>query len=143
MVRQLEMAAEAGNVRYAAQFARACALASGFEDRVARQVELAMDEACANIVDHAYGGAPGSITLTASIEPGRSLTFVLVDRGRPFDPDNIQKKTAHGAALDELPVGGLGLFIIRQTMDEVQFEFDIPGVGNRLTMTKKVASSEA
>ncbi|HQV71140.1 MAG TPA: ATP-binding protein [Thermoflexales bacterium] len=137
MMRHLEMAAEAGNVRYAAQFARACAEAAGFDDRAARQVELAMDEACANIVDHAYHGSPGSITLSANIEPGQKLTFVLIDRGRPFDPDNIQKP-AQGKALDELPVGGLGLFIIRQTMDDVRFEFDIPGVGNRLTMTKEM-----
>lgn len=139
--RELELAAQAASARFAAQFARACAEEAGFDPREAHRVELAMDEACANIVDHAYAGAPGFIKLSARIQPGEMLSFTVIDRGRPFDPETARRAPG-GGALDEISVGGLGLFIIGETMDEVLFEFDLPGVGNRLTMTKKIRNKK-
>lgn len=136
--RVLYLTADANAPRRVAAFAHACAQDAGFDTREAHRVELALDEACSNVVDHAYRGAAGSIQLTAQIEPSQKITFELVDQGQSFNPDAIFSPTQE-AALDERAVGGLGLFIIRETMDEVRFEFDVPNVGNRLTMTKLVS----
>lgn len=122
-------------------FAHRAATEAGFDVLSIHRIELAVDEACSNIIDHAYRGALGSIGIETRVEPGRSLTVILTDSGRPFDPDAVAMPTP-GVPLDEMQVGGLGLYLMRVTMDTIQFEFGIPGVGNRLTMTKTVQPSK-
>jgi anti-sigma regulatory factor (Ser/Thr protein kinase) len=64
-------------------------LAHGFTEEEVRRIVLAMDEACTNVIRHAYGGDPGgSIDIEAHpIEDG--LRFVVIDHGRKPDPDTI------------------------------------------------------
>ena len=120
-----------------ASFAAAAAAEVGFDDLQINRIELAVDEACSNIIDHAYSGQRGEIAIEISGERNHSLIIVIIDQGKPFDPGSVQEY-APSASLDEAKVGGLGLHLMRQTMDQVCFEFGVPGVGNRLTMQKFV-----
>jgi len=120
-----------------ATFASATAAEIGFDQQQINRIELAVDEACSNIINHAYGGRPGEIIMDVCGESKRQMTIVLIDRGKPFDPDGVEEY-APCASLDDARIGGLGLHLMRQTMDQVCFEFGVPGVGNRLTMTKNV-----
>jgi serine/threonine-protein kinase RsbW len=87
-------------------------------DIVNYNVELALQEACSNLVDHAYAGQPGRIVIEFGYTEGdRQLTVDLYDTGRPFDP-----QTAPEPALDGVQVRGYGLFLIRNLMDEVSYE---------------------
>lgn len=98
-------------------------------------VEMAVDEACSNIIEHAYGSEDkGQITCTCKVS-NEGLTIVLEDYGIPFSPDMINEPDVKGG-LDERPSHGLGLFFIRQWMDRVEFDFK-KGDGNRLTLFKK------
>jgi anti-sigma regulatory factor (Ser/Thr protein kinase) len=125
------------------QLAKLAALASaaasevGFDQVQINRIELAVDEACSNIIDHAYAGRAGTITLEVSGEPRQQLTIVLVDQGQPFDPGEVAEYVPT-PSIDDAKVGGLGLHLMRQTMDQVCFEFGVPGLGNRLTMSKYV-----
>jgi len=95
---------------------------------------LALDEACTNIIEHAYGGeGHGDITCTCVINSA-GLTIVLRDHGRPFDPASTQEPNLH-TNLENREVGGLGVYFIYTLMDEVHFEFT-PDAGNVLTMVK-------
>lgn len=104
-------------------------------------VELACDEACTNIIEHAYGGEnKGKIEVSWSVE-GKAFVIVIHDNGRSFDPEavpapNIPKGGADEAA-DQLRVGGLGIHFMRKIMDDVQFHFDENG--NTLTLVKKIS----
>jgi serine/threonine-protein kinase RsbW len=60
---------------------------------------------------------------------------VLRDHGRPFDPSNVPEPNVN-AALEDREEGGLGLYLIRKLMDEVDFEFT-PDSGNVLIMVKR------
>jgi len=120
-----------------ASFAAAAAAEVGFDDLQINRIELAVDEACSNIIDHAYGGQRGEIVIEISGERNHSLLIVITDQGKPFDPGSVQEYVP-STSLDEAKVGGLGLHLMRQTMDQVCFEFGVPGVGNRLTMQKFV-----
>lgn len=113
--------------------ARAARLA-GLDESAVYHCELAADEACTNIIMHAYGGEDlGDIRLTCKSEPG-ALTVILEDHGRPFDPRTIMAPDLSGP-LEELAEGGLGVHLMRQLMDEVLFE---PGEDrNRLTLVKR------
>jgi len=97
-------------------------------------VETAVDEACSNIIEHAYQGeGKGDIEVTTRTSPA-GLAVTLRDQGRPFEPDEILAPDVH-VDLEDQPGHGLGLYFIRQWMDEVSFEFT-PDHGNVLTMVK-------
>ncbi len=107
---------------------------AGFSSCTVYQVQLAVDEACSNIIEHAYGGeGQGVIECTWRIQ-GEGLTVVLRDYGRSFDPESVPDPDLE-AGLAERTGGGLGLYFIRQIMDEVRFEFNSEG-GNILTLVK-------
>lgn len=117
------------------EFVARAAQAAGLDARAVYQVELAVDEACSNIVQHAYGGeGHGDIEVTCRISSD-GLTVMLRDYGRPFDPTGVAPPDLH-ASLEDRDLGGLGLYFMRQLMDEVHFEFTLDS-GNLLTMVKR------
>jgi serine/threonine-protein kinase RsbW len=108
---------------------------AGLGPRAVYDVQVAVDEACSNIIEHAYGGeGRGTIECTCRAERGR-LTIELHDHGCPFDPATVPKPDLQ-ADLNERHAGGLGVYFIQQLMDTVQFE-STPGKGNTLTLTKR------
>lgn len=123
------------NLAGIAAFIREAALAAGLRDNEIYQVETAVDEACSNIIEHAYGGEDnGDIICSCDIQPG-CLKVTLTDRGRSFNPSDIAPPDTNCCLEDREP-HGLGLFFINQLMDEVQFDFSKPGL-NKLIMTKR------
>ncbi len=116
-------------------FVVAEAEAAGFNEKEIYAVELALDEAVANIVEHAYGAEDvGEIVCTCEVSGG-VLRIELEDKGKPFDPAAVPEPKV-GAPLEELGPGGAGLFLMRKMMDEVKFDFG-PQKGTRLTMIKR------
>jgi serine/threonine-protein kinase RsbW len=117
-----------------ADFVRKAAHDAGLSSFQVYAVETALDEACANIIEHAYGGEnKGEIECSCLIDD-IGLTVVLRDHGRPFNPKKIKNPDVK-APLQDRSDHGLGLYFIRQWMDEVDFEFK-PG-HNTLTMSKR------
>lgn len=116
-------------------FVTQAAREAGLDEDAISAVQLAVDEACSNIIEHAYGGEDrGEIECTCYIN-AEGLTIVLRDQGRPFDPTRVPEPDPH-PDLKNCPVGGLGLHFIRKMMDKVNFEFT-PDSGNTLTMVKR------
>lgn len=116
------------------RFVAGAAKQAGFDECAVYQVQLAVDEACSNIIEHAYGGeGAGVIECTFRVR-GDDLTVVLRDTGEPFDPESVPEPdlTTDLEARDE---GGLGLYLIHRIMDKVEFNFGSEG-GNVLTMVK-------
>lgn len=100
-------------------------------------LQLAVDEAASNIIEHAYEGLPdGKIELSLIVTPS-AFTIHLRDQGKPFDPASIAEPDVT-APLDDRAIGGLGLFFMRKLMDEVRFSTSPQG-GNLLTMVKRLA----
>ena len=107
---------------------------AGLDEAAIYAVDLAVDEAFTNIVEHAYGGEGiGDIQCTCQAAEG-VLTITLRDFGRPFHPEKIPAPNGK-ARLKDIKSGGAGLFLIRKMMDKVCFEFN-PTTGNLLTMVK-------
>ena len=103
------------------------------DGQVIFELQLAVEEACSNVVFHAYDGQGGEVEV--AIEPvAGGVQVVLRDWGAAFDPQAIPIPDV-AAPLDERPLGGLGLHIMRQTMDRVDFAFDLDE-GNTLTLVK-------
>jgi serine/threonine-protein kinase RsbW len=119
------------------EFVTGAARAAGLDARAIFAVQLAVDEACSNIIDHAYGGeGHGDIECTCRVTDD-GLTVVLRDQGRPFDPSYVPQPNLSPSLEDEdCTGGGLGLYFMHQLVDEVHFEFG-PDSGNVLTMVKR------
>lgn len=120
------------------QFVAEAARAASLDEDEVFHCQMAVDEACTNVIEHAYGGqGAGNIEITCLVEPG-SCVIQVVDHGKPFDPDSVPEPRL-GAKLDDIKPGGIGLHLMRRLMDEVRFEFT--DQGNILTM-KKISSSQ-
>lgn len=98
-------------------------------------IELAIEEALVNIVHHAYLEKSGFIELVIAID-SNIVTIAIRDFGPPFDPLTQAPRVDLEASLKEREVGGLGLYLIRQVMDEVLYHREKNS--NLLTMRKKV-----
>jgi serine/threonine-protein kinase RsbW len=98
------------------------------------QCKLAVDEACSNIIRHAYGDDPtGEFAVSVRIATG-VCEIQLTDYGEPYDPQEIPPP-AMGSTIEDAQPGGLGLYLIRSVMDEVNYT---PGPeGNKLVMVKR------
>lgn len=84
---------------------------------LAYNVELAVHEACTNIVEHAYGGIPGRIEIILSIiKDPRRLVIELHDSGRSFKLPEVTNLD-----FTEPQINGYGLFLIHQLMDEIEY----------------------
>ena len=112
--------------------AETCLTLGGSEDD-AFACELACDEAAANVFNHAFEGQPGRILLRLWRERGK-LVLQMLYHGKSFDPSRVPEPMLD-APLEERPTGGLGLYFMRQLMDQVAFEFDEVN-GNLLTMRR-------
>ena len=101
---------------------------SGLETAQIYAVQLAVDEASSNIIEHAYGGESQElIECTCVVVPG-SLTVTLKDCGHHFDPSEVGDPDLT-SDIEQRQPGGLGLYFMRQLMDEVSFRI-VPGRGN-------------
>ena len=99
----------------------------------ARDLALAVDEACQNIIRHAYGGeCDAKIQLRVRRRPNR-LDVELVDFAPAVDQDKCQ-----GRHLEDLRPGGLGVHFMHALTDRVQFLKPPPGAGNRLVLSKNL-----
>ena len=112
----------------------------GVDERDVCDLSLAVDEICANVFIHGYDRQGGRIDVT--VEPTRDgIQASVRDWGKTFDPQQVPVPDVK-CCLAERPVGGLGLFLVRQVMDDVRFEFD-GEQGNVVTMVKRTREGGA
>lgn len=117
------------------QFVIQAAQDAGLNEHETYQVELAVDEACCNIIDHAYGGENrGDMQCSVEIGDGK-LTVILKDRGNPFDPACVPKPVFN-VSIEKLKKRGVGFYLMHKIMDELHYETS-PESGNTLVMVKR------
>jgi serine/threonine-protein kinase RsbW len=103
-------------------------------------VEMAVDEACSNIIEHAYKGIQdGDIECTCDSNEA-ALTVILRDHGQAFDISSVPVPDI-ASALEDRKIGGLGVFLIRKLMDTVRYE-RLGEAGNVLTMIRERKSKK-
>jgi serine/threonine-protein kinase RsbW len=110
-----------------------CAGLPGVTAEALYDLQLAVDEACTNIITHGYAGMdPGSIILDLDLAPG-SVTVSLTDFGHSFEPDSAPMPDA-SAPVEEREAGGFGLFFIRQSVDHMNYR--VTEDGNTMVLIK-------
>lgn len=122
------------NLATIADFVAERARLAQLDDDQVFDVQMAVDEACTNIMEHAYRGRQGEVRVCC-YEESNDFVVCIYDGGAAFDPATVPDPDVSGP-LEERDVGGLGLFFMRRLMDEVRFGFD-PATGNELIMRKR------
>lgn len=107
----------------------------GLGDHAAWEVQLAVDEATTNIIQHGYGTTPGNIEIRWWTADG-DMVVELRDWGITFDPDAVPTPNI-ASSLEERETGGLGIYLMSKLMDLVSYTFNTQN-GNVLTLVKHI-----
>ena len=109
----------------------------GISPMVSSELELAVNEACTNIIKHG-GLSPesGSFNITAELKPGSAI-ITLTDQGNPYDFSNTRTIRDKTDLKEKRPPSGMGVFIIRQLVDAVMYN-RIAGTTNELKLVKNL-----
>lgn len=109
-------------------------IVSSFNDDLQFKVRLCAEEVIENIVNYAYKPADGFLELILHLEDGK-FTMTFKDAGVKFDP--LAKPDPDiTLSLEDRPIGGLGIFLCKQMMDDVSYKYE--GDMNILSMSIKV-----
>jgi serine/threonine-protein kinase RsbW len=116
-----------------------CSGFPGVNEEVLYDIQLAVDEACTNIITHGYADMdPGSIILDLEMDPDK-LTISLTDFGHSFEPGSAPLPDVD-APIEEREMGGFGLFFIQQSVD--QMDYRVTEDGNTMILTKYLAAAK-
>ena len=106
----------------------------GLDMSLTMSLNLALEEAVVNVMDYAYSeGQRGDVDIEVTADQ-QWLTFVISDPGIAFDP-TAKEDVDTTLSAEERPIGGLGIFLVRQLMDVIDYKRE--GNKNVLTLRKK------
>jgi serine/threonine-protein kinase RsbW len=132
---KLRIPSQTDNLELIRYFVGRVAEKVGFDEEDIGKIELACDEACTNVIKHAYNERNQTQSLDIAIKLDyQKLTLLVTDHGKGFDPRSIQIPNMK-EYLAELKVGGLGIYLMKTLMDEVDYDIK-PGVRNQVRMVK-------
>ena len=112
----------------------------GLEMSLTMSLNLAIEEAVVNVMEYAYPeGQKGNVEIEVTADQ-QWMTFVITDTGIAFDP-TTKKDADTTLSAEERPIGGLGIFLVRQMMDVIAYKRE--GNKNVLTLQKKLGEENA
>ena len=132
----LQVPSSTENLALIREFVTTVGRQAQFEESDLSNLELAVDEACANVIEHAYGHDITKEVVVRAIFDDESLHISVIDEGLGFDPNKTPEDSVEQLIHDRKS-GGLGIRLIKKLMDEVSYEI-VPGQKNELHMTKKI-----
>jgi len=122
-VKELTVEAKVETIERVTDFVNAELEAMDCPMKTQMQIDVAIDEILANVASYAYGTGSGTVTVRMIVQPEpRAVILRFIDDGMPFDP--LEKEEPDTTlSVEERPIGGLGIFLVRKTMDEVGYEY--------------------
>ena len=133
-MKQIKVKADTAELDNVLSFADAILEELGCSVKAQMQIDIAIEEIFVNIAHYAYPEAEGEAVIY--VEPGEgssSVTITFEDEGIPYDPLKNEDPDITLSA-DDRPIGGLGIFMVKKSMDEVSYEYK--DGKNRLTIKK-------
>jgi serine/threonine-protein kinase RsbW len=136
--RELAISGRVAELPVILDFVETACAAAGVRAELWFDLQLAVEEACANVIEHAYGGKGGDLVITFTAR-GPDVVLTVLDQGRPFAPEQVVAPDM-SMPLTQRGIGGLGLHLMYQLMDEVHFDF--AEGSNTLVMVKRNALAD-
>lgn len=120
-------------------FIASSAREAGITEDVVENIILAVDEACSNIIKHAYKLNPeGEIIIELDLKDDK-FKVTIQDHGVSFEPDSVPEPDLQ-KYYRQRRVGGLGMYLMKSLMDDVQY-ISVPGKYNRVLLTKNITGA--
>jgi serine/threonine-protein kinase RsbW len=130
----LKIPSQTDNLELIRNFINGVAKKVGFDSEESNKIELAVDEACTNVIEHAYQhDETKDIDIAIKIDYHK-ITVIVTDKGKSFNMREVELPNMQ-SYLAELRVGGLGIYLMKTLMDEVDYRSK-PGVKNEVRMVK-------
>jgi serine/threonine-protein kinase RsbW len=133
---KLQVPSSTENLALIREFVTTVGKQATMSDEDISKLELAVDEACANVIEHAYGHDITKEVDVRAVFDEDEVRISVIDSGRGFDPEKVDQETVE-QLVAKRKSGGLGFRLIKSLMDEVSYEI-VPGQKNELHMTKKI-----
>ena len=135
--RELIVKSSTENLALIRDFTKSAANDSGFSEDAIGKIILAVDEACSNVIKHAYKYSPeGEILVTVSSDKSK-FTISITDEGTQFDPKTVADPDLQEYH-DQKRIGGLGMFLMKKLMDDVEYNH-LSGNRNQVVLIKNIA----
>ena len=134
---QLKIPSQSDNLSIIRDVVAKVASQIGFDTDEASKIELAVDEACTNVIKHAYANNSDQMIEVSIKIDQKKLIIIVADKGKGFNPDKIKLPDLN-KSIKEGRKGGLGLCLIKTLMDKVEFEIK-PGSKNQVKMIKYIS----
>jgi serine/threonine-protein kinase RsbW len=134
MERKLTVPGRYDRLEQICDFVMQAAAEAGLSESEASRCQLAVDEACTNIIEHGYEGEDRGVIQIGCDVGGGELTITLQDWAKRFDPTTVPEPKLN-APVEDLGIGGLGIYFMRQIMDAVEFSYE--NGSNKLVLVKR------
>jgi serine/threonine-protein kinase RsbW len=118
---ELEIEGKLENLSEISDFIANSVRALGLYDRKVFDIQMAVDEACANIISHGYHEKRGTIALSCR-KKGKNIVVTITDEGTPFDPTSV-KTPDLDVIMEEQEMAGLGVYFIKTLVDAVNYDY--------------------
>jgi anti-sigma regulatory factor (Ser/Thr protein kinase) len=126
---------EVHEVKCLSEFLKSVSQQLDVSTSVANQLRLAVEEAVVNVIDYAYPiGTEGDITIRV-LSDGKTVRIQIIDKAQAYDPTAMQRADTTLSA-EERNIGGLGILLVREQMDSINYERT--DGKNVLTLIKKI-----
>ena len=134
--KELKVKSTTDNLEIIRGFTKSAAELSGFSDEIVDKITLAVDEACTNIIKHAYKYSPeGDIIINIKSINGKFI-ISITDYGKDFDPSSVPEPDIQ-RYYQQHKVGGLGIYLMKKLMDEVNY--NVSTKKNQVVLVKYLA----
>ena len=117
----LKIPAVLENLESSIDFVKQQFTAAGFGDKELLRIHLACEEAFVNVINYAYQDGQGDMIIDVTCRDD-SCTIMLSDQGVPYDP-MAKEDPDLDVPIEERQIGGLGIFMVKEIMDDVRYEY--------------------
>lgn len=131
--KSMSIKADLNNLAEVSEFVRSTLSEGGLDEKFCNQIDIVVEEIFVNIASYAYSGEKGDAVVECKTE-GDSAVLVFKDHGIEYNP--LKKEDPVIGDPDNMTIGGYGIFMVRNIMDEVSYEYDEQSKENILTMRK-------
>lgn len=133
-MKEIVLPAKIENIPAATDFVNAALEDADCPMKAQMQIDVVIDELFGNIAQYAYPDGTGDVKVGIDVTDN-AATLIFTDRGTPYNP--LERKDPDtDAAIEDRDVGGLGIFLVKKTMDDVKYEFS--NGKNILTIIKRL-----
>jgi anti-sigma regulatory factor (Ser/Thr protein kinase) len=133
---RLDVPSSTENLAMIRDFVGKIAKQAGLSESDVTMLELAVDEACANVIEHAYGADETKEVVVRARLDNDAIEIQVVDTGKGFDPGSVEQNDLK-KLVEQRRSGGLGMRLMKLVMDEVEYQMK-PGERNELRMIKRL-----